>query len=311
MKRFKRIFVIGLGAIGGSYAAKLYDMDPECVRVIADKERIERYSREPLSVNGRTYNFKFVEPNEKTLPPDLILVAVKYNNLQQAIDDIRNHVGKDTIILSLMNGIDSEEIIGRELGIESMLYSTCVAIDAVREGNSITYSTFGRLDFGEKVNISNTPRVGSLKDLFERANIPYVVPGDMMRALWWKYMVNVGVNQVSAILRAPYGVFQRVEEAKKLMIEAMREVVAVSGKLGINLTEEDIGAVDKLINSLSPEGKTSMLQDVEAGRKTEVLMLAGVVCKLGEKHGVDTPVNLMLLKILKAIEGVNLMRYTG
>lgn len=304
MKRINSVFVIGLGAIGGSYAAKLYDMDPDCVRIIADKERIARYSRNPLSVNGKSYNFRFVEPGEKTAPPDLILVAVKYYNLQQAIKDIRNHVGKDTIVLSLMNGIDSEEIIGRELGIESMLYATCVAIDAVREGSSITYSTFGRLDFGEKVNATHTPRVENLKELFTRANIPFTVPEDMMRALWWKYMVNVGVNQVSAVLRAPYGVFQKVEEAKKLMVEAMKEVVAVAGKAGINLTEDDITAVFKLVGSLSPEGKTSMLQDVEAGRKTEASMFAGVLCKLGEKHGVYTPVNRVLLMTLQAIEGM-------
>lgn len=308
MKRINNVFVIGLGAIGASYAAKLYDMDPECVTIIADKERIERYSREPLSVNGKTYNFKYVEPHEKALAPDLILVAVKYHHLQQTIEDIRDHVGKDTIVMSLLNGIDSEDMIAEKLGIGSMIYSTCVAIDAVRKGNSIKYSTFGRLEFGEKLNTTHSQRVESLKELFDRAGIPYVIPEDMLKALWWKYMLNIGVNQVSAVLRAPYGAFQKVQGVKGLMADAMREVAAVSKKLGIELTEEDIERADKTIGLLSPEGKTSMLQDVEAGRKTEVRMFAGVLCMLGEKYGVETPVNNMLLKIIEAIEGINMLK---
>jgi 2-dehydropantoate 2-reductase len=279
-------------------------MNPDGIRIIADKERIMRYSQNPLSVNGKMYEFKFVEPCEKASPPDLILVSVKYNNLLQAIKDIRGHAGEHTIALSLMNGIDSEEIIGRELGIDNMLYSVCVAIDAVREGNSIRYSSFGRLDFGEKANTTHSPRVEQLKDLFDRASIPYTVPEDMLKALWWKYMVNVGVNQVSAVLKAAYGVFDKVTEARELMEEAMREVIALSAKVGTNLNEDDMIEYKRVLKSLSPEGKTSMLQDVEAGRKTEVEMFSGVVCKLGERYGVETPVNRVLFKMIRAIEGM-------
>ncbi|MGE5631190.1 MAG: ketopantoate reductase family protein [Caulobacteraceae bacterium] len=307
MKKIENVYLIGLGAIGGSYAARLYDMNPAGIRIIADKERIKRYSQNPLSVNGKVYDFEFVGPGEKVLSPDLILVSVKYNNLMQAIKGIRNYVGENTIILSLMNGIDSEEIIGRELGIGNMLYSVCVAIDAVREGNGIRYSSFGRLDFGEKTNSTNSPRVERLKELFDRANIPYAVPEDMMRALWWKYMVNVGVNQVSAVLKATYGVFDRVTEARELMEEAMREVIALSAKVGTNLNENDLIEYRKVLRSLSPEGKTSMLQDVEAGRKTEVEMFSGVVCELGKKYGVETPVNRVLFKTIRSIEGMYLL----
>ena len=97
-------------------------------------------------------------------------------------------------------------------------------------------------------------------------------------------MLNIGVNQVSAVLKAPYNAFQRVQEVKGLMADAMREVAAVSKKLGIELNEEDIAKADRTIDLLSPEGKTSMLQDVEAGRKTEVRMFAGVLCELGKKY---------------------------
>src|SRR5690606_10372997 len=112
----------------------------------------------------------------------------------------------------------------------------------------------------------------------------------------------VGVNQVSAVLRAPYGVFQQVKEVRALTAMACREVIQIAGRIGINLTEDDIAGCLRVIDGLAPEGKTSMLQDVEAGRKTEVESFAGAVVALGEKYGVATPVNTCLKLMISAIE---------
>ena len=117
-------------------------------------------------------------------------------------------------------------------------------------------------------------------------------------------MLNVGVNQVSAVLRAPYGELIREDHARELMFEASREVVKIARKARIQLSEEDIQKYAAIIASLSPEGKPSMLQDVEAGRKTEVEIFSGTVIELGQKYGVPTPVNDMLFRLLKAIEQI-------
>lgn len=291
-----------MGAIGGSYAAKLYDTDSINFTVIADRQRIENYSANKLTVNGKAYDFKFIQPDNDECYADLILIAVKYNGLNQAIDAIRKRVGPDTIIISLLNGIDSEEIIGEAFGIDKLLYSSCVGIDAVRTDNEIRYTTFGRLYFGERLNQIHTERVERVKTLFNKANIPYLVPEDMIKAIWWKYMVNIGVNQVSAVLGAPYGVFHKINEARELLDAAMREVIAVSEKVGVSLGEADIAEVHKVLGTLSAEGKTSMLQDIEAGRKTEVEMLSGVLRELGRKHGVLTPINDTLFRMIRILE---------
>jgi len=280
-------------------------MDPGCIKVIADKGRSRRYLEQGISVNGVRYDFRYVEPGEDTVPADLVLIAVKYHHLQQAVQDVKNHVGPDTIILSLLNGIASEEIVGGEFGMDKMLYSVCVGIDAVRAGTSIHFSDIGKVFFGEKVNNTYSPKVQAVKNLFDRANIPYVIPEDMLRTLWWKFMVNVGVNQASAVLKAPYGVFHKLKEANDLMEAAMREVISLSQKTGVNLDEADIIEFKKVLQTLSPKGKTSMLQDIEAGRKTEVEMFAGTVTELGRKLQVDTPVNDVLYKIIRALEQMN------
>ena len=96
-------------------------------------------------------------------------------------------------------------------------------------------------------------------------------------------MVNVGMNQASAVMRAPYGVFQTMPEAQALMEALMHEVIVLAEHAGVNLVEQDIADWYGFLNTLSPQGKTSMLQDIEAGRKTEVEIFGGKVVALGKR----------------------------
>jgi 2-dehydropantoate 2-reductase len=112
----------------------------------------------------------------------------------------------------------------------------------------------------------------------------------------------VGMNPASAVLRAPYGTFQSSADARALMVALMREVLGLAGAAGVDLVEKDIDDWYAVLDTLSPQGKTSMLQDVEAGRKTEVEMLAGKVVDLGQKYGIATPVNQTMLRIIRVME---------
>ncbi len=302
MAVLSNIYVSGLGAIGSAYAGRLFDMDPGGVKVIASEERIRRYEEKGVTINGKPYPFHYVLPEDGNASADLIIIAVKQHHLQQSICDISRFIGKNTILLSLLNGISSEEIIGGKFGMDKMLYAFCLGTDAVRESTGVNYTNIGRIFFGEKTNQVPSERVSAVRELFTKAGIPHVVPENMIREQWWKFMMNVGVNQVSAILKAPYGVFQRVEEARDLLFMASKEVILLSGKLGIPLSEKDIGEYMSVIDTLAPEGKTSMLQDVEASRKTEVEIFAGNVIELGLKYGVETPVNNLLYKMIKTLE---------
>jgi 2-dehydropantoate 2-reductase len=311
MKNIKNISIIGLGGIGCAYASKLYDMNPESVKVIAEEERAERYKKNGIFINGKRYDFTYVKPEETCNPADLILIAVKGHHLSQAVREIKNHVGEHTIILSLLNGITSEEIVAEEYGRDKILYSMCIAIDANREGNDIRFSSIGNITFGEKRNTEYSQNVQAVKDLFDRAGIPSTIPEDMYRTLWWKFMINVGINQSSAVLRGTYGVFQSVDEAKKLMESAMWEVINLSEKAGVNLHAGDIETWYDVQETMNPESRTSMLDDIENGRKTEVELFAGTVCKMGETYGINTPVNRTLYYILKAAEQKSNKPYEG
>ncbi|MCL6593264.1 MAG: ketopantoate reductase family protein [Alicyclobacillus sp.] len=301
VQRIETVAWIGLGAIGAAYASRMYDWDPERVWVIVDEERRRRYEREPLTVNGRILNARYVTP-QTPQPVDCILVSVKYDGLPAAIDAIRPFVGPQTVIVPLLNGISSEEMLAAVYGWERVLYAISVAIDAIREGRAVRFTQIGRICFGAARNDPPNETVERVRDLFERSGVPYEIPQDMLHTLWWKFMINVGVNQVSAVLRAPYGVFQKVTEARQLMLQAMQEVVSLAGQLGIALNQQDIDAFLQILDNMNPVGKTSMLQDIEAGRKTEVEFLAGKVCELGRQTGVCTPVNQFLLQCIRALE---------
>jgi 2-dehydropantoate 2-reductase len=301
-KDIETISVIGAGAVGAAYAGMLYEMDSRCVSFVAGGGRGERLRREGLIVNGTHYLIPVLHPDDVSEPSDLVIVAVKHHHLGDAIRDMKHRVGAETIIMSVMNGIESEEQIGAAYGMEKVLYAVTMGIDALREGNHVTYTTQGKLFFGEALNTVPTARVARVQALFDRAGITYETPPDMMRILWWKFMVNVGINQASAVLRAPYSVFQTSREAEELMESSMREVIMLSEKAGVNLSGEDIEKFQSVLHRLSPQGKTSMLQDIEAGRKTEVEMFAGKVIELGTRLHVPTPVNQKLFDEIKRIE---------
>ena len=299
MRTIKRVALIGLGAIGCAYAQRLQAVRGMEFTVVAGGARKQRLEKDGVMINGERCFFSVAGEGA---PVDLVIFCTKYHQLGRAIEDIKSFVGPDTLLLTLLNGISSDERIGAVYGMRNILNGKCVGIDAVREDAGVRFSSIGHIQFGRLENDPPDAEVLSVAKLFDAAGIPYDIPADMRRAIWWKFMVNVGVNQVSAVLGAPYGVFMDVPEAHALMRSTMEEVIALSQAVGVNLVPEDMDALDGVMFKLARNGKTSMLQDMEAGRKTEVELFSGAVIELGQKYGVPTPVNEVLYKMIVARE---------
>lgn len=303
MHRIETVYIVGLGAMGAIYASKFHEALPGGVRVVAGPERKARYEREGVRVNGKACRFTYVTPEEGGAPGDLIFVAVKYHDLEAAIAEMAPFIGPDTVIVSIMNGIDSEDLIGAAWGKHRMLRAMAVAIDAQRKGREISYTTLGTVFLGRKEDEASEEALEAVSDLLERSGVPFEVPENIMKSIWWKFMINVGMNQMTAVMRAPYGVIVKIPEAKALVAAAMREVVAISRENGIGLEEGDIDRfMEEFLPLNDPKGMTSMHQDVEAGRKTEVEMFARTVMDLGEAYGVPVPVNTLLYNMIRVEE---------
>jgi 2-dehydropantoate 2-reductase len=302
MQTIKNVAIVGAGAMGAAYAAMFTDAAGFVVSFVARGERYERLKNETLCVNDRLYRIAVVHAGKITRPADLVLVALKHHHLADAVADIAALVDDGTAVVSVMNGLESERIIGAACGMDKLVYAIAVGIDAVHENGRFTFASPGKIVFGPIAPNNPGPRLERIQEAFIRAGIDNEIPADIMRAMWWKFMVNVGINQASAVLGAPYHVFHGSADARALMRSLMAEVVAIAGRAGIDLSPADLDAWESALMGLSPEGKTSMLQDVEAGRKTELEIFAGKVVELGRQYGVPTPVNETVQSIIRVIE---------
>lgn len=300
MKEIKKVILCGLGAIGTIYADKLEKFDAENFKVLVDEARIERYKTNPIKFNGRQLNFDYILPSEENFKADLIILATKFAGLKDAIKNIKNFVKEDTVILSLLNGVTSEDIIADVYGKDKMLYSYFIGHSSVRCGNSVTHDDVNTIVFGAENNLGEN--VVAVKNFFDKVGINYKIPDDIKRSMWLKFMLNVSANQPTAILRMTFGDMFENTHFMKFAENIMREVQSVAKAEGVLNTETMVDEALKHLKTMTPDGKTSMLQDVEAGRKTEVDMFAGTVIELGKKHGISTPYNKILREMIGIIE---------
>ncbi len=297
----KTIGIIGRGALGIMYGKYLADrLGSGAVFFIADEERAARYRAEETFCNGEPCGFVYRTPKEAE-PVDLLVFAVKATGLERAIGTARPFVGEGTLVLSVLNGISSEQALEEAYGARHVIYACVQGMDAVKEKNRLTYWHMGYIAVGNK-NGERDERLTAVTDLLDRTGLEYKVPDDIIRMQWGKLMLNTGVNQVTAVYRAPYGKVQKEGEARAMMIEAMKEVGRVAKTCDIELTDEDIAYWVSLIDTLDPEGYTSMCQDVLAGRPTEVELFAGTMLRMAREAGISLPVNEFLYESLKLEE---------
>lgn len=300
MKEIKNVLVCGIGAVGSIYADKIEKFTPQNLRVLVDEARLERYKKNPTVFNGRVLNFNYILPNDTSFKADLIIIATKFDGLNDVIKNIKNFVYDDTVILSLLNGVTSEKIIAKTYGREKLLYSYFIGHSAIRDGRNITHDDVNTIVYGSE-NSNDFENVERIQDFFEQAGINYLIPDDIIHSLWLKYMLNVSANQTTAILRMNFGEMLENDKCIDFAINVMKEVQAIAKAEGVRNTESMIDETIEHLHTMIPEGKTSMLQDVEAGRKTEVEMFAGTVIKLGKELGIPTPYNKIIKEMIEII----------
>lgn len=142
-----RVHLAGLGAVGAGYGSRLLAAGID-LRVVADEERLARYRREATVVNGAEFYFPVLATADTT-PAEVAVVAVKYPALADAIELLRPNVDEQTVILSLLNGVDSERVLAQAFPQAKVLYAVTVGIDAMRSQREVRYTSLGRVLFGE------------------------------------------------------------------------------------------------------------------------------------------------------------------
>lgn len=307
-KPIKTAALIGLGAIGSFLAVHLQTTLGQNLRIIAGGSRKERLKRDGITVNGSNYHFNIVDPSDTCGQdyPELAIIITKFTTLPQAVRDIKNQIGPDTIIMAPLNGVEAEEVVAGVYGWDNLIYSLAKVSVVMKDGVASFDTAVARMEFGEKANTEPyTPRVRAVKELFESSGIHCVIPEDMERAIWYKYMCNVSENQCAAVLGIPFGAWRVSDNANFIREALMREVIAVARKKGINLSKGDMEQQKKTLARVTARNKPSTLQDIEAGRKTEVEMFGGAMMRMGRELGVPTPYNEMFYYAIKTLEEKN------
>ena len=294
------VAVLGAGAVGSYVIWGLSSRNDIRLGVIAEGERAVRLKKDGCVINDTVYHPEVWAPQEAH-DVDLLIVCLKYGSLQGALDSIKEIVGEHTTVMSLMNGVDSEEIIGERYGAEHMIYAVAQGMDAMKFGAELTYSKMGVLCIGARLE-SQQEGLDRVCCLFDRTELPYVREKDILHRLWSKFMLNVGVNQTCMVYSCTYGDVWRPGKERDTMIGAMREVIAVANAEGIDLSESDLEEYDRIIRTLRADGTPSMGQDRIARRHSEVEMFAGTVIRRGQKAGIPTPVNQWLYDQVQEIE---------
>ena len=299
----EKVAIVGKGALGlmfGDIIAR--HLGPSAVHYLMDDERYERHANDkPPTVNGAPCRVGDVRASEAGVA-DLVIVAVKMPGFAAALDSMEHVVGPGTRIVSVMNGITSEERIAERFGWSGTVLAVAQGMDAAFLGRALTFAHEGEIRFGAAPQ-TDPDAVRDIAEFFDRAGIAYTIEDDIKHRLWVKFMLNVGVNQTCMVYGGTYGsVSDRSGEQHRSFVAAMRETQAVARAEGVELTEADLDSMVRIITTLDPDGMPSMAQDRVNRRPSEVESFGGTVIALADAHGIHVPQNRWLYRRAHEIE---------
>lgn len=300
--KINSVAILGLGAVGSYLLWGLSEKTDLELYVIAEGERKSRYENEGFIINGKKYH-PIIKTPEEARGVDLLIVTVKYNSLRPALSDIEKIVDKNTLVISLMNGVESEEIIAEKIGDEHIIYSL-IKVAAEREGNSVVFdpeTTIGII-YGEKDLNRGSERVEALEELFGETGLHHTSSDVILHEIWNKFRLNVANNQIQAIIGCGVGAYRDSEHLGFLRKKVREELEEIAKAKGIDFSLCKSAPVG---SKVADRARYSTLQDIDAGRHTEIDMFAGAVVRMGKELGISTPYNEFIFHAIKALEEKN------
>lgn len=302
--RIEKAAIIGKGAVGLLYGSLIArNIGPDAVEYVMDDDRLARHAAGAVTINGEPCRIRTVGASTAAAedPVDLLILAIKATGLDQALATMRSCVGPRTRIISLLNGITSEDAIARDFGWGRTVLSVAQGMDAVFIDGALTYTHPGEIRLGPAPETA-CGTADQVADFFARAGIAHVVEPDIRRRQWVKFMLNVGLNQTCMVYGGTYGSIVAPGEQNRCFIAAMREAIAVARAEGVDLDEEDLLQMVSMVESLDPDGMPSMAQDRINRKRSEVEQFAGTVIRLAERHRLLVPQNRYLYERVAQIE---------
>ena len=298
-----KIGVVGAGGVGGYFGGRLAEAGHD-VRFLARGRHLEALRLKGLSIKSCKGD-AVIKPVMATDSPaeigecDIVLFCVKSFDTAETAEAIRPLAGNSTTVISLQNGTENEEVLGRILGKEKVMGGVAFIGSRISKPGVILHTTAGNLTIGE-TDGSMSLRGDSIRKLFEFSGIELRLTENIQKAMWQKMVWNCGFNAITALTGCTVSEILALDETRNTIEGAMREVVALARKTAIDLSEDLPG---KMIAHTEGQGaiRTSMLIDMESGRPMEIEALNGTVSRKAKEMGLASPINDALYGMISSI----------
>lgn len=302
-----RVAIVGAGSLGSVFGGMLALGGSEVFLISRHREYIDQVNLNGLHLvedSGERIAWPRATKDPGSVGSvELVIVLVKSFDTREAMTSASNLVGKETTVLSLQNGLGNEEVLADLFGWPRILYGrTFVGGDAVAPGRIVTGLRSKPTIIGE-LNGRLSPRVAKISDLFNSSGLLTEVSDNVLGVVWNKLLVNVSTGALAGVTGLPYGYLYEVPELLGTAVTAVNEGIAVARALGVQLLDEDAEAIWLSAGRGQPASfRTSILQSLDRGSKTEIDFINGAVVRLGKEVGVSTPVNQALVACVKGLE---------
>lgn len=301
-----KILIMGTGGVGGYYGGLLAQQGND-VTFIARGAHLYAIRHEGLKVKSIHGDFTISPANgtddpAKVGPVDLILFTVKTYHTDESVDAIRSAVGPQTTVLSLQNGVDAAERIGKVIGMEHVLGGATWLSSAVEAPGVIRQvSEFRRIVFGELAG-GRSERIQSIYEVMKNTGIAVEISEEILNVLWTKFVFISAASSLGSLTRLPMGDYRSIPETRVMITSLMREVEALARAQGIVLDEDVVQKSLQFMDDAAPHIRASMQLDVEGGHRTEIESMIGVIGRKGRALGVPTPVADFIYASLLPVE---------
>jgi 2-dehydropantoate 2-reductase len=312
-----RFIVYGAGAIGSVFGGML-TRGGHHVDLVGRRDHMEAIGREGLRIEGLlgTHNVHpaGIYTNLEEIPREpsisAVFICVKSSDTAEAVEDLGRSglVSGGTLVVSLQNGLGNLERIRETFGRQSSCGGRVIFGAESREPGKVFVSVWA-----DKVLIGG-PSTGAGRKAGKRlaaeltqCGIETVYTKDIEAALWGKVLYNIGLNPLSALLEVPYGDLGREKNARTLLEDSIREAFSVASRevsLPWKSEEEYLDLFFKQLLPATQSHHSSMLQDMERGRETEIDAITGEVLRRAETGGVPVPVNTVIYRMMKSKVGM-------
>jgi len=308
-KKNLKIAIVGAGALGGTFGALLTDAGFDVTLVEIDKRRVDAISKNGIILHmpdgtKKYVKVKITDDPKKVGIVDIVQISVKGYHTDSAARSALPMIGENTYVLSVQNGLGNLEVIANVVGKEKVIGGVTahsampISFHEIKYTGGIGGLWIGRYD-GKK-----DKRLEEIAEMFTKAGFPTeIIEGNIEIPIWRKLLANVACNAVAAITGFTGNQLLGCEHTRELIIKLAEETAQVAKAKGLEFDELNYAGafVLKALSGVK-DNKISMLQDIEAKRRTEIDTLNGAVVREGKKYGVPTPYNETITYIVKALE---------